>query len=125
VTVTIRVDQGAIRRLLRSRSGPARRKLEAKVERVADIARAEAPGHMGEYIDTRIEEGPRGLQGVITCDHPAVRYVLDGTRPHIIVPRRAKALRFEAGGSIVFAKRVRHPGTRPNNFLARALRLGR
>ncbi|WP_328638359.1 hypothetical protein [Streptomyces canus] len=125
MTVEVRVDQGAIRRLLRSRSGPARRKLEAKVERVADIARGEAPGHMGEYIDTRIEEGPRGLQGVITCDHPAVRFVLDGTRPHIIVPRRAKALRFEAGGGIVFAKRVRHPGTRANNFLARALRIGR
>ncbi len=125
MTVEIRVDQGAIRRLLRSRSGPARRKLAARVDRIADIARTEAPGSMGQYIDTRIDEGPGGLQGVITCDHPKVRLVLEGTRPHIIRPRRAKALRFEVGGEVVFARKVRHPGTRPNNFLARALRLGR
>ncbi|WP_234467785.1 hypothetical protein [Streptomyces sp. MBT62] len=61
----------------------------------------------------------------MTCDHPKVRLVLDGTRPHIIRPRRARALRFEVGGEVVFAGKVRHPGTRPNDFLARALRLGR
>ncbi|MGX1514042.1 hypothetical protein [Streptomyces collinus] len=125
MTVEVRLDQGAIRRLLRSRSGPAYRKLDRRTERVANIARGEAPGSMGDYISSHVEEGPRGLQGVIVCDHPAVRFVLDGTKPHIIVPRRAKALRFEAGGSVVFAKRVRHPGTKANNFLARALRLGR
>lgn len=125
MSVEVRLDQGAIRRLLRSRGGPAYRALDRRTERVANIARGEAPGSMGEHITTHIEEGPRGLQGVITCTHHAVRFVLDGTRPHIIVPRRAKALRFEAGGSVVFARRVRHPGTKANNFLGRALRLGR
>ncbi|WP_319646507.1 hypothetical protein [Streptomyces stelliscabiei] len=51
--------------------------------------------------------------------------MLDGTRPHTIRPRRAKALRFEAGGQAMFAAYARHPGTRPNNFMARALRVGR
>ncbi|MGJ3558827.1 hypothetical protein ACR6C2_07560 [Streptomyces sp. INA 01156] len=60
-------------------------------------------------MDWHIASGPDGLQGVITCDHPATRYVLDGTRPHIIRPRRAKALRFEAGGEVVFAAYARHP----------------
>ncbi|WP_329173335.1 hypothetical protein [Streptomyces sp. NBC_01477] len=54
-----------------------------------------------------------------------MRYVLDGTRPHVIRPRRARALRFQSGGSTVFAKVVYHPGTRPNNFLARSLHEGR
>lgn len=80
---------------------------------------------MGSYVSWRIEPGPRGLQGVVRCDHPAVRFVLDGTRPHIIRPRRAKALRFQMGGRTVFAKYVRHPGTRANNFLAAALREGK
>ncbi len=51
-----------------------------------------------------------------------------GTRPHIIVPRNRKALRFAAGsrrlsgsprsgGAVVFAKRVRHPGTRKQPFM--------
>ncbi|SOE31806.1 hypothetical protein [Streptomyces sp. OK228] len=125
MSVEVRINQGALARLLRARSGPARRKLEQRTERVARIAVADAPGSMGQYITTDIQEGPRGLQGVITCHHPKVRLVLDGTRPHIIRPRNKRYLRFEVGGDVAFAKLVRHPGTRPNNFLARALRLGR
>ncbi|MGO4748286.1 hypothetical protein AB4212_06575, partial [Streptomyces sp. 2MCAF27] len=73
----------------------------------------------------KVQEGPRGLGGVIVCDHPAVRFVLDGTRPHLIRPRRARVLRFEVDGHVVFSAFARHPGTRPNNFMARALRLSR
>lgn len=48
-------------------------------------------------------------------------YVHDGTRPHVIRPKRGKALRFVIGGQVVFARVVQHPGTRPNPFLNRAL----
>lgn len=34
------------------------------------------------------------------------------TRPHVILPRNAKALRFMMGGRVVFAKKVNHPGSR-------------
>lgn len=125
MSVEVRVNQNALRRLIRSRSGQARRKLEERTERVADYARREAPGRMGEYVDWRVVEDGRGLHGVVTCDHPAVTFVLEGTRPHVIRPKRAKALRFEVGGEVVFAQRVRHPGTRANDFMGRALRLGR
>jgi hypothetical protein len=125
VSVEVRINQGAIARLLRRRSGPAARKLRARTERVARIAEAEAPGSMGNYVTWDVEDGPGGLQGVVRCDHPKVRFVLDGTRPHVIRARNAKALRFEMEGRIVFARKVNHPGTRPNNFMARALRLGR
>ncbi|MEU1852941.1 hypothetical protein ABZ499_27660 [Streptomyces sp. NPDC019990] len=125
MSVEVRLDQGRLARFLRLRGGIVERRLARRTARVADIARAEAPGRMGQYVDWRIEDGPGGLQGVITCDHPATRFVLDGTRPHIIRPRRRKALRFDAGGETVFAAYARHPGTRPNNFLARALRIGR
>ncbi|MGW2769643.1 hypothetical protein [Streptomyces sp. NPDC001275] len=102
------------------------RRLSARACRVAAIARAEAPGSMGRHIDWHITESPRGLQAVITCDHPAVRYVIEGTRPHLIRPRRPKGvLRFEVEGHVVPAKYARHPGTRPNQFLQRALRMGR
>lgn len=61
-------------------------------------------------------------------------YVDDGTRPHVIRPRRAKRLRFSPGGraktspgqirsgagrkgsGVVFAKQVNHPGTKARNF---------
>jgi hypothetical protein len=134
VSVEVRIDPSVIARLLRRRGGPVERKLRQRTERVADIAEAEAPGSMGDYVSWDVTEGPRGLQGVVVCDHPAVRFVLDGTRPHIIRPRRERSarnpkrramLRFETGGRVVFARQVHHPGTRANNFLARALRLGR
>ena len=48
--------------------------------------------------------------------------VNDGTRPHVIRPRNARALRFEVGGRIVYARYVMHPGTRARPFLDRALR---
>lgn len=56
-------------------------------------------------------------------------YVEFGTKGHDIVPRRAKALRFAVGGNrrlsgtprrgapVIFAKRVRHPGTRAQPFM--------
>jgi hypothetical protein len=41
-----------------------------------------------------------------------------GTRPHIIRPRRRKALRWVTpGGGVRFARVVHHPGTRPNPVL--------
>lgn len=60
--------------------------------------------------------------------------VHDGTRPHIIRPKRAHtlrrsargvvkpALRFEINGRVVFARVVHHPGTEARPFLDRALR---
>ncbi|WP_432001629.1 hypothetical protein [Streptomyces sioyaensis] len=125
MTVQVQIEQGRLARLLRAQGGIAERGLRRRTARVADIARREAPGRMGAYIDWKIESGPRGLTGVIVCDHPATRYVLDGTRPHVIRPRRKKALRFDVGGRTVFAAVVHHPGSRPNDFLGRALRAGR
>jgi len=47
-------------------------------------------------------------------------YVDQGTQPHTIFPSAAKALRFEtAFGGMIFAKSVKHPGTRPTFFIRR------
>ncbi|MFC9604538.1 hypothetical protein ACFTTN_13900 [Streptomyces niveus] len=125
MSVEVRLDPGRIARRLRLRNGVVARRLADRTQKVARIAEREAPGSMGQYVTWKVQDGPRGLQGVIVCDHPAIRFVLDGTRPHIIRPRRAKALRFQVGGRVVFAAYVRHPGTRPNDFMGRALREGR
>lgn len=58
----------------------------------------------------------------IGSDVEYAKYVNDGTRPHIIRPRRARALRFRVGGRIVYAAVVHHPGTRARPFLDDALR---
>ena len=47
-------------------------------------------------------------------------FVHEGTRPHVIFPRRARALRFNVAGRTVFAAKVNHPGTKPRPFLREA-----
>lgn len=50
-------------------------------------------------------------------------FVREGTRPHEIRPRKARVLRFEYQGEVVFAMKVNHPGTWPNPYHKRALAL--
>ena len=92
------------------------------IERLADYAEEEmkrrAPVKTGrlkhsirkrvDLINLEAEVGPEVSYGV---------YVEFGIRPHIIRPVRARALRFEATGEIVFARLVRHPGTKPKPFI--------
>lgn len=64
---------------------------------------------------------------VATANYAA--FVELGTKPHTIVPKNAKALRFAVGGNatlsgrprtggqVIFAKRVRHPGSKAKPFM--------
>lgn len=74
------------------------------------------------------------LEGVTGTDSKIYLYVTRGTRPHIIRPKRAKALAFSSrfraktaqgyirsykggrSGKPVFAKEVKHPGTQARGF---------
>jgi hypothetical protein len=47
--------------------------------------------------------------------------VHDGTRSHVIVPRRKKALRFVVDGEVVFARKVTIPARKGRPWLSRAL----
>ena len=53
-------------------------------------------------------------------DAPYAIFIEAGSRPHPIHARRAKFLRFEQNGQIVFRKRVFHPGTKPARFMQSA-----
>jgi hypothetical protein len=55
---------------------------------------------------------------------PYLGYILNGTPPHLIMPRNARMLRFIQNGVVVFRSIVRHPGTSPNNFMERGVREG-
>jgi hypothetical protein len=48
----------------------------------------------------------------------------NGAPPHIIKPKRKGGmLRFISNGKVVYAKQVNHPGTKPNHYLTRWLRI--
>ena len=65
---------------------------------------------------------------IVGTDDEIFGYVDEGTKPHVIVPRKAKVLRFNphggngASGGAVFTKRVNHPGTAPRDYTGKALK---
>lgn len=48
--------------------------------------------------------------------------VHEGTKPHVITAHGGRLLRFTVRGQIVYARRVYHPGTRPNRYLTDNIR---
>lgn len=104
----------------------ARKGAAALVQRItlrtAAIAAATAPGHMGQTVRPIFKGSKANPVGIVMVDHPAASYVLQGTPPHPILPRRpGGVLRFTVGNRLVFARAVNHPGTKPNPFLWKAL----
>lgn len=56
--------------------------------------------------------------------YPTVKYakpVHDGSKPHVILPTRKKFLRFKINGKWVYARKVNHPGNKPNKFVERTV----
>lgn len=49
---------------------------------------------------------------------PQALYTDQGTHPHTIRPRKAKALRFRIGGRVVFAREVHHPGNKATRWFS-------
>lgn len=104
--------------------------IDAMAMNVRDLAQKYAPEVTGELkrsIDW--ESGP--LEARVYASAPHAVFIEFGTWSHNLLgakggtyeirPRNAKALRFESQGRTVFAKSVRHPGIKPQPFMAPAL----
>lgn len=125
-----------------------RKQLEARFRAIGDtskLLRKFAPAGLGE-IKRETPFRTRNLSrnnDIASISDSEIRYVNraayaapvhEGSKPHDIRPRRRKALRFapgagatltgrpRRGAQVVFAKRVRHPGNKPNPFMLRGLR---
>ncbi|MBT8160991.1 MULTISPECIES: HK97 gp10 family phage protein [Arthrobacter] len=62
-----------------------------------------------------------GLKVKWTANTPYAKYVVEGTKPHDIVPKAARALHImDAHGEAGFAAFAHHPGSKPNDFPKRA-----
>ena len=65
---------------------------------------------------------PDGESALIYATAPYAAFMEDGTKPHVIEARNAKALRFRGRTGFVFRKRVNHPGTKAYRFMERGIR---
>lgn len=54
---------------------------------------------------------------------PHSEFVVWGTKPHVIRAKNKLFLRWAGGGKFHFAKKVNHPGTKPDNYINRAAAL--
>lgn len=121
--VEVRIDPSRLQRFLRAVGGPGDRLLRRKTSEIARRARVLAAPHgtIPQGITAEVVNG----QGVVRSTNPHTQFVIFGTRPHIIRPRRARALRFTVGGRTVYAKVVHHPGYRGHDFLTEAMQQSR
>lgn len=97
-------------------------------ERTARAAKKAAPVKTGETRDKTGLTGERitltSATWTVEAKTPQARYVEFGTRPHVIRPRRARALRFfwPRVGRVVFFAKVNHPGNRPKPWFYPTIR---
>lgn len=77
-------------------------------------------GNLRAHNKLRVARMPPGARGEVYNDADYAPAVHNGSGPYTIRPKRKKVLRFVVGGQTVFAKSVRHPGTRARPWLARA-----
>ena len=101
--------------------GPVGRYMFVRGRAIMAAAKAQAgvqTGRLKNSIHMRQSRAPFGQTMTIGSPLSYAYAHHEGTKPHIITPDRAQALRFTSGSRIVYSRLVRHPGTKPNKFLA-------
>lgn len=132
-TASVRLEShpSALHELLRSQGGAVGRHLTVRGTQIQERAKQQVgysdnpePGH-GHLRDTIVKRFGSSVNGELSLfigsDHPIALLHHEGTSPHEIVPKDATVLRFTVGGTVIFATRVSHPGTKPNRYLTDAL----
>lgn len=87
----------------------------------ADFLTPVDTGNLRRNNQVRLSERGLIVTGEVYNSAQYAGFVHDGTRPHVIRPRRRKALRFVIDGQVVIVAKVNHPGTRGRPWLKRAL----
>jgi len=93
--------------------------VEKSLYKIENTAKREAPAKSGDlrkHIGSKFEI----LKGSVESKASYSIYVHEGTKPHDIFPVNKKVLA-DKRKKIIFGKRVRHPGTKPNQYMLRAV----
>ena len=122
-TYKLIVDGAAMEELMHSPTGMCGRWLYGQAQRVQYAAKIQCPKRTGKLSQSIVKRpvltSELGLSVIIGAYQPYATFVHEGTKPHVILPKSAKALHWINGeGQSVFAKSVHHPGTKANRFLA-------
>ena len=116
----VKVDRPAARQEARN---AVRRRVVDVTRKVQNQAVVNCPvdtGNMRAQHSMTVTETATKVRGTVTNNAKYAAAVHNGTRAHTITARRGTALRFKAGGTVIYARSVRHPGTTARPWLARA-----
>ena len=117
ITVEIKTSGPDLEQVAQKLAGPVRQRfIELLADITFDTMRELAPVRTGFMRDSISEFIGEGEARVGPTDPKAV-FVEYGTMPHVIYPVNASCLAFFAGGRMVFAAYVNHPGTKPQPFV--------
>lgn len=121
------VNDGEFARFVNDPNGPIKRDLRRRANNVQQYQLRRVPRRTGRLAATsRKNEGNNGWRPYVDVimgrqgQTDYLGYILYGTPAHVIRARADRpnaALRFMSGGAVRFAREVRHPGTRANNFV--------
>ena len=112
--------------LLDNPAGPVGRSLARRGRKVLAAARGQVgvdTGNLKKSLRMTHERSARGqfVRVGSKLNHALVHH--QGSRPHIITPKRSQVMVFSKGSQIIYATSVRHPGTRENRYLTNNLYL--
>lgn len=112
-------DRSAIARLLHGRDGAVAVDMMKRALRVQAAAKRQVGVRTGRLQRSiKVDQTLRPLTGAYIGSN--VRYALlhhEGSRAHPIAATPGRMLAFQRNGKRVYARKVLHPGTRPNRFL--------
>lgn len=121
----VRIYTPVLDRMLNSPSGETGR-LMARIGRQIQAggkARVrKRSGRLARSIKVSQYRDTRGQVVKVGSNLKYAYYEHEGTRPHVINPRRGRVVTFRSGGRRVFARVVLHPGTRGSRFLVEPMR---
>ena len=119
------MNEAEYARLTRDPNGEVGRDLLKRGERLRLLAVKQVgknTGHLASSIKARLSPSTTGLTCFVGSDDRIALIHHNGTKPHPIAAKPGRMLRFARRGKIVYARKVMHPGARPDRYLTDNLR---
>ena len=123
------LDNAQMRAVLTGRNSAAVQLVQKAQRQTLTRAKITSPVDSGALRNSHLAEPIKVSGGKVTTEISAeggakqqyAMHVHEGTRPHVIKPRRKKVLSWKGPEGRVFASSVNHPGTPARPWLRRAL----
>ena len=116
----INLSKAQLDYLLNNPAGPVGRSLARRGRKVLAAAKGQVGVETEKLKNSLRMSHERSARGQFVRVGSKLNYALvhhQGSRPHIITPKRSQVMVFSKGAQIIYATSVRHPGTEPNRYL--------